>query len=84
MLYKVTPVFPLITELEKLFCNRIKIKQTSQNKKKVLLCFILFYQEVTAAWFNNRQAFSGDGRNEKCEQLRTPDHWGDIWDTELD
>lgn len=82
MLHKVTRVFLLITKVEKILCNRVK--QTSQNKKKGLLCFILFYWEVTAAWFNNRQAFSGDGRNEKCEQLRTPDHWEDIWDRELD
>jgi len=74
MLYKVTPFFSLITELEKLICNRFQINQTSKNKKKNLLCFIFFHQEVPAAWFNNRQAFPGDVRNEKCEQLRTHDH----------
>lgn len=84
MLYKVTWVFLLITKVEKVFCNSIKIKQTSQNKKKGLLYFFLFYWEVIAAGFNNRRDFSGDGRNEKCEQLRTPDHWEDIWDRELD
>lgn len=82
MLYKLAPVFPLITELETLFHNRIK--QTSQNRKKLLLAFLLFYQEATTAWFNNRQDFSGDRRNEKCEQLRTPDHRRDTRDTELD